>query len=258
MSDLKRARQRLQAARRVAVMTGAGISAESGIPTFRAAQTGHWARFKPGDLASPQAYRRNPDTVWAWYAGRYRDVQAAAPNPGHLALAELERRKREAETDEAETDAAETGHFLLVTQNVDGLHQRAGSRRLAELHGNLTRARCESCAAVQPLTAQEPFTPPSCPDCGARMRPDVVWFGEHLPRLALSRAEAAFTSAQVALVIGTSSLVEPAASLALLTLDHGGTVIEINPEETPLTPLADFSLTMSASRALPALLEGWR
>lgn len=248
MTDLEHARQGLQSARQVAVMTGAGISAESGIPTFRDAQTGHWARFRPEDLASPQAYRRDPETVWAWYAGRCREVMAAAPNPGHLALAELERRQGEG--------------FLLATQNVDGLHQRAGGRRLIELHGNLTRARCERCGVRQPLsaqslTAQKPFTPPHCPDCGARMRPDVVWFGENLPRLALAQAEAAFTSAQVTLVIGTSSVVEPAASLALLTLDHGGTVIEINPEPTPLTPFAHFSLPLSASRALPALLEGW-
>ncbi len=240
---LERARQRLRSAQRVVVMTGAGISAESGIPTFRAAQTGHWARFRPEDLASPDAYRRDPETVWAWYAGRCRGVQAAQPNPGHLAMAELERRQGKG--------------FLLVTQNVDGLHQRAGSRRPAELHGNLTRARCESCGLKQPLNAQEPFTPPSCPHCGTVMRPDVVWFGERLPPLALAQAEAAFSSAHIALVIGTSSLVEPAASLALLTLDTGGTVIEINPEPTPLTPLATFSLPMSASRALPALLEGW-
>ncbi|GAA4009182.1 NAD-dependent deacylase [Deinococcus rubellus] len=253
MTDLEHARQCLQAAHHVAVMTGAGISAESGIPTFRAAQTGHWARFKPEDLASPQAYWRDPETVWAWYAGRCREVRAAAPNPGHLALAALERRKRKAETDDAET-----GSFLLATQNVDGLHQRAGSRRLVELHGNLTRARCERCSVRQPLTETEPFTPPHCPACGAKMRPDVVWFGENLPPLALAQAEAAFAPAQVTLVIGTSSVVEPAASLALLTLDNGGTVIEINPEPTPLTPLASFSLPMSASRALPALLEGWQ
>ena len=241
---LEEARQRLQSAQRVVVMTGAGISAESGIPTFRAAQTGHWARFRPEDLASPDAYRRDPEMVWAWYAGRCREVQAASPNPGHLALAELERRR--------------SGGFLLVTQNVDGLHQRAGSRRLAELHGNLTRARCESCGLRQPLSAAQPFIPPTCPHCGAPLRPDVVWFGEMLPPLALAQAEAAFASAQVTLVIGTSSLVEPAASLALLTLDTGGTVIEINPEPTPLTPLATFSLPMSAGQALPALLEGWQ
>ena len=187
MTDLEQARQCLQAAQRVAVMTGAGVSAESGIPTFRAAQTGHWARFKPEDLASPQAYRRDPETVWAWYAGRCRDVTAARPNPGHLALAELERRKEKAETAEAET-----GNFLLATQNVDGLHQRAGSRRLAELHGNLTRARCESCGLRQPLMAQEPFTPPHCPACGVKMRPDVVWFGENLPRWRWPRPKPPF------------------------------------------------------------------
>ncbi len=245
---LERARQQLSAARRVAVLTGAGVSAESGIPTFREAQSGHWARFRPEDLASPQAYRRDPDTVWEWYAGRYRDVLAAQPNAAHRALAELERR-RSGLKDQA---------FLLVTQNVDGLHQRGGSRQLTEMHGNLTQARCEACHHRHPLPPPEQLTtPPSCPDCGARMRPDVVWFGEPLPPLALARAEDAFEAAEVALVVGTSSLVQPAASLALLTLEHGGYVIELNPDETPLTRRASLSLKLPASQVLPALLEGW-
>lgn len=246
-SALESARTHVQAAERIAVITGAGISAESGIPTFRDAQTGHWARFRPEDLASPQAYQQDPQMVWDWYAGRYRDVSAAQPNAGHAALAELERRKN--------------GHpdgFFLATQNVDGLHQRAGSQQLVELHGNLTHARCEACQHLEPLPATDTFEPPPvCPQCGSRMRPNVVWFGEWLPPEALARAEEAFEAADLALVIGTSSLVQPAAGLALLTLESGGIVIEINPGVTPLSEWASVILRLRASQALPALLKGW-
>ncbi|TSA82461.1 NAD-dependent deacylase [Deinococcus detaillensis] len=246
-SALEQARALLQAAKRVAVITGAGISAESGIPTFRDAQTGHWARFRPEDLASPEEYRQDPETVWEWYAGRYRDVSAAQPNAGHAALTELERRKN-----------GHTDGFLLATQNVDGLHQRAGSRQLVELHGNLTHARCEACQHLAALPAPETFEPPPiCPECGSRMRPNVVWFGEWLPPEALARAERAFEAADVALVIGTSSLVQPAADLALLTLENGGSIIEINPDVTPLSEWASVVLRSGASQALPDLLGGW-
>ncbi|AZI43271.1 NAD-dependent deacylase [Deinococcus psychrotolerans] len=245
-SALEQARTLLQAAKRVAVITGAGISAESGIPTFRDAQTGHWARFRPEDLASPEAYQQDPETVWDWYAGRYRDVMAAQPNAGHMALAELERRK-----------SSHPDGFLLATQNVDGLHQRAGSRQLVELHGNLTHARCETCQHLAALPAPETFEPPPiCLKCGSRMRPNVVWFSEWLPPEALARAEKAFEAADVALVIGTSSLVQPAAGLALLTLENGGSIIEINPDVTPLSEWASVVLRLKASQALPALLEG--
>ena len=239
-AELGQARDLIRAARRVTVLTGAGVSAESGIPTFREARDGHWARFRPEDLASPAAYRRDPEMVWQWYAGRARDVQAAEPNPGHLALAELERRKGQG--------------FLLATQNVDGLHGRAGSGRLVELHGNLTQARCERCAHLQPWPAAA-TSPPPCPVCGARLRPNVVWFGEYLPPAALELSQAAFSAADLALVIGTSSLVEPAASLPLLTRQGGGAVIEINPELTPISALVTLRLAGRASSLLPALLE---
>jgi NAD-dependent deacetylase len=237
---MDRARDLILGAERVAVLTGAGVSAESGIPTFREAQTGHWARFRPEDLASPAAYRRDPETVWQWYAGRARDVNAARPNPGHTALAELERRKGEG--------------FLLATQNVDGLHGRAGSRKVTELHGNLSQARCEECAHVQPWP-DEATSPPPCPVCGSLLRPNVVWFGEYLPPAALEASQLAFAEADLALVIGTSSLVEPAASLPLLTLRAGGAVIEINPDRTPISALVTLHLAGKASTVLPALLE---
>jgi NAD-dependent deacetylase len=240
--DLAAARAALRAARRVAVLTGAGVSAESGIPTFRDAQTGHWARFRPEDLASPDAYARDPDTVWAWYAGRYADVTRARPNAAHTALAALQARVGEG--------------FTLVTQNVDGLHARAGSVGVVELHGNLTTARCETCGYVQALPDPDAFTPPpACARCGHRMRPNVVWFGELLPEAALDAAARAFESAEVALVIGTSSVVQPAASLALLTAEAGGTIIEINPERTPLSAWAALTLHERAGEGLQQLLH---
>ncbi|GBF05972.1 silent information regulator protein Sir2 [Deinococcus aerius] len=240
--NLQEARAALRSARRVAVLTGAGVSAESGIPTFRDAQTGHWARFRPEDLASPGAYHRDPETVWAWYAGRYRDVTRAQPGAAHHLLAALERGKGEG--------------FLLATQNVDGLHARAGSERLVELHGNLTTARCELCGTVVPLPAPEDFTPPpTCPVCGSRMRPNIVWFGEFLPEDALEAATLAFQEADVALIVGTSGVVYPAAGLALETRREGGVVIEVNPEETELTPYLSFSVRDVASRGLAALME---
>ncbi|MBB5235672.1 SIR2 family NAD-dependent protein deacylase [Deinococcus budaensis] len=239
---LEQARAALAAARRVAVLTGAGASAESGIPTFRDAQTGHWARFRPEDLASPDAYRRDPETVWAWYAGRYRDVTQAQPNEAHHLLARLEREKGDG--------------FFLATQNVDGLHARAGGERLVELHGNLSTARCETCGTVAPLPDPETFTPPpGCPVCAAPMRPNIVWFGEFLPELALEAATRAFEEADVALIVGTSGQVYPAAGLALETRRAGGVVIEVNPDETELTPYLTYSVRDVASRGLLALLD---
>ncbi|GAA5514629.1 NAD-dependent protein deacylase Sir2 [Deinococcus carri] len=239
--NLPEARAALASARRVAVLTGAGVSAESGIPTFRDAQTGHWARFRPEDLASPEAYRRDPETVWQWYAGRYADVSRAQPNEAHRLLAELER--------------AKGAGFFLATQNVDGLHTRAGSERLVELHGNLTTARCEGCGIVTPLPAPDTFTPPpTCPVCAARMRPNIVWFGEYLPEDALEAATHAFQEADVALIVGTSGVVYPAAGLAFETRREGGVVIEVNPEETELTPYMDHSVRDVASKGLAALL----
>lgn len=244
--NLADARDALAAARRVAVLTGAGVSAESGIPTFRDAQQGLWARFRPEDLASPDAYFRDPALVWEWYAGRYRDVMAATPNAGHDLLTRLERGKEDG--------------FFLATQNVDGLHARAGSGtaggRLVELHGNLTTARCEVCGQVDALPAPQDFTPPPiCAVCGGRMRPNIVWFGEFLPEAALEAAADAFAAADVALIIGTSGVVYPAAGLAFETLRRGGTVIEINPDQTELTPRLSFSLRETASAGLAALMD---
>lgn len=240
--NLSEAQTALQKAQRIAVLTGAGISAESGIPTFRDAMTGHWARFRPEDLASPEAYQANPEQVWEWYAGRYKDVQMANPNSGHDLLAKLEQQKP---------------HFFLATQNVDGLHSRAGSQNLVELHGNLSSARCEASACQQVVSLPPPDQfqpPPICSTCKQRMRPNIVWFGEFLPEQALQSATQAFTQADIALVIGTSSVVYPATGLAFNTLKHGGQVIEINPDQTEISTLVSLSLRTTASAGLAQLM----
>lgn len=242
MSDLPTAQTRLLQAKRLAVLSGAGISKPSGIPTFRDA-AGLWQDFDIEEYATPRAYAKNPLKVWEWYAWRYKNVMQARPNPAHTLLVALEHKTGEG--------------FWLVTQNVDGLHYRAGSRQLVELHGNIARGRCERCDHRFSLPEPEAFTPPpTCPRCGGRGRPDVVWFGEMLPPGAFEQAEQAFALCQVALVIGTSAEVEPAASLGRLASRMGAYLIEINPEPTPLSPWADLSLRMGAVEGMQALMEG--
>jgi NAD-dependent deacetylase len=239
-----RARQVLDAASSIAILTGAGISAESGIQTFRDAQSGLWSRFRPEDLATADAFRRNPKLVWEWYAMRREKVAAARPNAGHLALAALEARC-----------VAKGAGFLLATQNVDGLHQAAGSRAMVELHGNIGRVKCfDRHHAVDGWPAAGPVPPP-CPRCGSMLRPDVVWFDEMLPREALEAAIAAARGCDVFLCIGTSTLVEPAASLPFLARENGATVIEVNPVETPLTASAQIVLRGTAGEVLPKVVE---
>ena len=228
----------LGAARYIAVLTGAGISAESGVPTFRDAQTGLWARFDPRDLATPSAFARNPKLVWDWYAWRRELVAAAEPNAGHVALAEAERRL---------TD------FLLITQNVDGLHQRAGSRKLVELHGNIGRVKCSREGRIVERWDSSGEKVPRCAHCGALLRPDVVWFEEMLPVEALAQAEAAARQCEVFLVVGTSAEVYPAAALPEYAAQSGAIVVEVNPRPTALSPRADYVLRGSSSVVLPAL-----
>ncbi len=230
---------RLRQARRVAVLTGAGISAESGVPTFRQAQTGLWARYDPQQLATPQAFRRQPQLVWDWYAWRRGLVAGVEPNPGHFALAEIERR---------------VPQFTLITQNVDSLHQRAGSRAVLELHGNIARTTCSREGRVVEAWPESDERPPRCPHCGAFLRPDVVWFGEALPADVLEAAIAATRTADVFLTIGTSGLVHPAASLPLLAARQGAVTVEVNPEETPLSEEMTYCLRGSSGVLLPALV----
>jgi NAD-dependent deacetylase len=235
------ARALIEQSTALAVLTGAGISAESGIPTFRDALTGLWENFRPEELATPEAFEANPKLVWDWYAWRRERVVSAVPNAGHRALVEMERRCQAREVD-----------FTLVTQNVDGLHGAAGSRRVVELHGNIRRVKCfANHHAVETWAASE--TVPSCPQCGSLLRPDVVWFGEVLPHEALAAAVAAARTCDVFLCVGTSTVVEPAASLPFLALQAGARVIEVNPQETSLTRLASVSLRGNAGEILPRL-----
>lgn len=229
----------LQTAQHVTVLTGAGVSAESGVPTFREAQTGLWAKYSPEELATPQAFQRNPKLVWDWYAWRRELVSAAQPNPGHLALAELEDR---------------LPRLTLITQNVDNLHRIAGNRNIIELHGNIYRTLCFEERTVVESWPEVDETPPHCPSCGGHLRPDVVWFGEMLPPDALETAYEAAADCDVFLSIGTSGLVQPAASLPIAALREGAVVAEINPDTTMLTSRIPYVLRGPAGEVLPELL----
>jgi NAD-dependent deacetylase len=226
-------------ARNVCVLTGAGISAESGIPTFRDAQEGIWARFDPIDLATPEGFERDPELVWRWYEWRRELVRTAEPNAGHHALATLARR---------------VPRLTLVTQNVDGLHQRAGSTGVIEYHGNILRDRCTVEQVVAERSRDASGGLPRCLGCGGLLRPDVVWFGEMIPREALLLSDAAAEDCDVFLSIGTSSLVYPAAGLAEAALRRGATVVEINPGATDLSSRASLVLRGPSGVLLPAIL----
>ncbi len=249
----------LKRAKHVAVLTGAGVSAESGVPTFRDAQTGLWARFRPEDLATPEAFKRNPPLVWKWYQERRAAIANVAPNAGHFALAKMQTMFE---------------RCTLITQNVDGLHAKAGSTDVIELHGNILKTKCFDCNAPQETVTQEPpddrgspprhesgvpprhesGVPPLC-DCGKSFcRPDVVWFGEALPIAAIDAAQQAARECDVFLSIGTSTQVFPAADLPFAAKVRGAVVVEINPDETPLTQHATHVLRAPSGVALPALL----
>lgn len=232
--------EKIRTARRVTVLTGAGISAESGIPTFRDSQTGIWARYEPAELATPEAFQNDPLLVWEWYRWRMGLVEHAVPNAGHIALAEME---------------ARTPVFTLITQNIDGLHKKAGSRNIIELHGNLFHARCERDGRRFEVWENVPNSVPRCPECGGRLRPDVVWFGESLPHRALLAALQASQDCDLFISIGTSGVVEPAASLPYEAIRAHGEVVEINPQPTPLAVHARYSVAAPAGVALPRLIE---
>lgn len=233
----------LAAASHAVILTGSGTSAESGVPTFRDAQTGLWARYRPEDLATPEAFARDPRFVWDWYEWRRGVVATVEPNAGHRAIAELQRC---------------LPRVTLITQNVDGLHQRAGSADVIEFHGNLMRSKCSVEHCIVEIDRHEEASPPRCPNCGALVRPDVVWFGEPIPSVALERALAAVADCDLMMVVGTSAQVQPAASLAEQARSRGAVLVEVNPEATPLTPLADFVLSGPSGRLLPELVEALR
>lgn len=243
------AAQALRLARRVVVFTGAGISAESGIPTFRDALTGLWSRFDAAELATPEAFERDPALVWGWYEWRRRRALAAKPNPGHVAVAAL---------------AEHCAEFCLMTQNVDDLHERAGSREVIHLHGSLHQPRCSACGrAFDYESSSEPMgggelsegrlDPPACGDCGEPVRPGVVWFGEPLPSAALERAFAAAGDCDVLISVGTSGVVYPAAQVPIHARQSGAVVIEVNPQ--PIGVAATHFLAGPAGVILPKLVR---
>ena len=230
----------LRSSRHICVLTGSGISAESGVPTFREAQTGLWEKFDPHELATPEAFLRDPVLIWNWYRWRRDLVAKVEPNTGHHALVDLAERANE---------------FTLITQNVDGLHPSAGRKDVIEFHGNLFEDRCfvEGCVVTEEYDASA--TVPTCPGCGSNLRPGVVWFGEAIPENALQDSMTAASSCDLFLSIGTSSLVWPAAGLADTARAAGATIVEVNPDTTPLSNGTDFQLNGNAGTVLPELLE---
>lgn len=257
--EIDEARRLLGSASRILVLTGAGVSAESGVPTFRGPD-GLWKSHRPEELATPEAFKADPRLVWEWYGWRRKRVGACRPNAAHVAIAGLTLRNAEAR---------------LVTQNVDGLHELALEEAVSEgdfpgdsaaraapirLHGSLFRTRCTGCddrtSDRHPVEAMSKAPLPRCGKCSALLRPDVVWFGEGLDPEILQSAMGAAETAEVCLVVGTSGLVHPAASLPLLTRESGGVVVEVNPESTPLTVIAVSSIRGRAGEILPRLLTG--
>lgn len=229
---------KLAGARCVVVLTGAGISAESGVPTFRGSD-GLWRNYRPEELATPEAFQRDPKLVWEWYNWRRHLLSDKRPNAGHLALAKLERLLPE---------------VVLATQNVDGLHRQAGSRDPLELHGNIMRNRCIECGEVTAAVVQEEPELLHC-RCGGLLRPDVVWFGEELPGAVLEQGLRTSERAEVFLLAGTSALVYPAASLPLVARREGALLVEVNPQETPISRAAHVALRGKAGEVLPKLVD---
>ena len=226
-------------ARYVVAFTGSGISKESGIPTFRG-KDGLWNKYDPQELATLEALRRDPETVWRWYVWRMEIIHRASPNLAHIALARFER---------------EGLIKAVITQNVDGLHQRAGSKRVLELHGNIWRARCISCGYRKKFSRPPTELPPMCPSCGSLLRPDVVFFGEPLPRNVWAEAAMEAMKSDLMLVIGTSGVVMPAAMLPNMAKQRGATIVEINPEPGAMSPIADLSIRKKAGEFFKELLE---
>jgi NAD-dependent deacetylase len=230
----------LRRSSKLAALTGAGVSQESGLRTFRDAQTGLWAQYRPEDLASPAAFARDPKLVWDWYEWRREAVKAVRPNPGHYALVEIEER---------------VPQFTLITQNVDSLHRMAGSRNVLELHGNIQDVRCADCYTFTETWGDDDGSVPRCEVCGGLLRPDVVWFGESLPRDQLEAAVEAARTCEVFFSIGTSGVVQPAASLAHAARNRGAVVVEINAEPTPLTSKVSYYIEGKSGEILPELVK---
>jgi len=229
----------LRTARSVAVLTGAGISAESGVPTFRG-EEGLWKKFRAEELATVEAFMQNPQLVWEWYMYRREIINDVRPNPGHYALVDLENHFED---------------FTLITQNVDGLHRTAGSKKVLELHGNILCNKCFECG--EPYEGEVEIKEGEIPrcDCGGRIRPDVVWFGELLPAAAISGALDASEKAELFFSIGTSALVHPAASMPMAAKRNGAYLVEINLDPTPLSEMADCVFHGKSGEILPLIVE---
>ena len=240
---ISQARRLIESADRITALTGSGVSAESGVPTFRGAG-GVWEDVPVEKVASPTGFAADPDGVWRFYCERRAQYAAVKPNAGHLALAELERSL----VDDGRT-------FTLITQNIDGLHSAAGSTNVIEIHGTALFDRCNDCAYRQPVLPDPPDSPPICPDCGGLLRPDVVWFGEQLPAAALAAAAEACHTCDLFLSIGTSALVQPVASFIHLALQRSARTIEINADPTPISGLVDVSVLGPAGELLPQLIS---
>jgi len=230
-------KERLHNSNAVTILTGAGISAESGVPTFRG-KNGLWKNFKPEEIANPEAFKKDPCLVWEWYDSRRQVLSLLKPNPCHFTIAEIEKRAKK---------------FTLITQNVDGLHQLAGSKNIIELHGNIWRVRCLTCGKVTENRDVPIKILPFC-ECGGLLRPDVVWFGEMLSDNTMTKAFVASDNCGIMFVIGTSGVVHPAASLALRAKDEGAFIVEINIESTPLSASADATIFGKSGDILPQLL----
>lgn len=242
VNPIERAVRVIERAEYAIVFTGAGISAESGVPTFRG-KGGLWERYKPEEIATPEAFEHDPRKVWEWYKVRMELIARAKPNPGHIALARME----------------EAGIIkAIITQNVDGLHQRAGSKKVLELHGSIWRVRCINPGCGYKSRVREPpkEIPPHCPRCGSLLRPDVVWFGEPLPSRVWEQAVIEASNADLVLVVGTSGVVMPAAMIPLLVKQHGGVIVEVNVEPSNITASADIFLKGKAGEILPEIGRG--
>jgi NAD-dependent deacetylase len=238
-SELLAIREALTADTQIAVLSGAGLSAGSGIPTFRGAQDSLWARYRPEDLATPGAFRRDPELVWRWYDWRRGLIAAALPNAAHDAIARL----------------ADRSWLTVITQNVDGYHAQAGNRDVLEFHGSIWRLRCTGCGRETEDRRVPIPIPPHCESCGELLRPAVVWFGEAIDPEVLRAATAAAAASELLLVIGTAGAVYPAAGLAQVARNGGARIVEFNLEPSGITPLADLFVPGSAVDTVPRLVD---
>jgi NAD-dependent deacetylase len=237
---LEKITDRLKQSEKIIFVTGAGISQESGIPTFRG-KDGLWRKYDPMNLATIDAFYEDPKLVWEWYEERRRNILAAKPNPGHIAIAELEKKKP----------------VHVLTQNIDGLHQRAGSKSVYELHGSIITIKCTSCDFKDKISSSFSELPPMC-KCGSILRPDVVWFGESLPQDVWQAAISEASSCDVMIVVGTSLAVSPANLLPVYAKQNGAILIEVNPEDTAMSGTMDISIRSSAAKALPEIVSLFR